>query len=353
MILIISSQSDFHSHAISKGLEELGQHYQQWNLDGSPFDHEISLGLQEGEYPRIRNRRLGTTLDTGGIRTIWYRRNGRVTPPPALPAGNHDTFSLEWQDAGRGLLHLLDLGTSFWANHWIEAWRAENKVLQLATARAMGFRIPRTLISNSAGDVRAFHEQQGGNIVHKMFNPAVFGSGIACTAKLAPELLNQTSSLELCPGIFQELLDIAFEARVLVAGQDILAARLVNSGKKGIDIRLDQLQGLQIAPMELPAEIHDACIRLTQRLGLCTCSIDLACTRSGQWFFLEANQAGQFLWMELHEPELRTLDLMCRFLASGSADFKRKGKPVLRLADHLPKEFLSRQRQELQYAHQR
>ncbi len=346
MILIISTESDFHAHAVSKGLDELGSHSQLLCLDGSPFNHEISLSLQEEECLRFRSRARSAALDFSKVRTIWHRRSGSISAPDRLPSKNHKIFNQEWQDSRRGMLHLLDQAAPFWANHWMQAWRAENKVLQLSMAKKLGFKIPRTLISNSADEIRRFYESHDGNIIHKMFNPATFEGATACTAKVAPELMSQTQTLGLCPGIFQEFLDIEFEARVLVAGEEILAAKMINSGKAGIDIRRDQLGGLAITPMELPAAIHERCIQLTRQLGLCTCSIDLAYTRSGQWNFFEVNQAGQFLWMELHEPELRTLDLMCRFLVSGTADFRLREKPSLKLADHLPKEFFDRPGQE-------
>jgi hypothetical protein len=53
------------------------------------------------------------------------------------------------------------------------------------------------------------------------------------------------------------------------------------------------------------------------------CCFDFTVTPGGDHVFLEANQMGQFLWVEEKVPELPMLDTMCAFLMSGDRVFER------------------------------
>jgi hypothetical protein len=62
------------------------------------------------------------------------------------------------------------------------------------------------------------------------------------------------------------------------------------------------------------------------RAGIVFGCFDFIVTPSGETCFLEVNPMGQFLWLELHLPELPLLDAMCAFLVSGDPRFVHDGQ---------------------------
>ena len=49
---------------------------------------------------------------------------------------------------------------------------------------------------------------------------------------------------------------------------------------------------------DLPDEIRSSCLRLVRALNLRFGAIDLVLTPDGQYYFLEINPNGQWLWLE-------------------------------------------------------
>lgn len=333
MLLIIGPDNDVHANVVAQGLDVLRVKNVRWNASCSPLEQKMSLRLgDETEVMFSRDTQNWVASDVTGV---WYRREGELTLPAGLNAENFPPFSREMVGSRRGVFALLS--TAFWVNDWINAWQAENKVYQLACAKRLGFYIPQTLISNAPHDIRQFYRTCGGNVIHKMFYPANFNGGrsVACTNQLTQEDIEQTSSLEICPSIYQEKIDIEFEVRVCVFGETIFAAKLVNN-KPTTDIRINNFQHVEATAFELPSQIAEQCRLLVCSMSLVSAAIDLAYTKTGFWVFFELNQSGQFLWIEKMVPDLPLLDAFCKFLACGNRTFRYQAGAVdLRFADFI------------------
>lgn len=53
-----------------------------------------------------------------------------------------------------------------------------------------------------------------------------------------------------------------------------------------------------IRPIQLPAAVNDALLKLQQQLGLLYGAIDVRRTEQGEYYFLEVNPAGQWMFVE-------------------------------------------------------
>ena len=53
-----------------------------------------------------------------------------------------------------------------------------------------------------------------------------------------------------------------------------------------------------------------------------SCQSPWISTPSGDYVFLEVNEAGAFLWLEERLPELHLLDAFCEFLRQGTIAFE-------------------------------
>ncbi len=178
-----------------------------------------------------------------------------------------------------------------WISHPEATRLAGNKILQLAAARRCGFRIPRTLVSSDAADVRAFCEALQYNVVAKVV--AGTPTETILTGRVSRELLADDRAITLCPAIYQEFIEGSRHIRINVFGSCVSAALLeteqldwrypLNCNATPYDIDAATTARLQ-------SVLHD----LHLRMGI----FDLKIDRNGEPVFLEVNPQGQFLWLE-------------------------------------------------------
>lgn len=195
--------------------------------------------------------------------------------------------------------------------------RAEDKVLQLRLARALGFALPETLISNEPARVRAFVDDvrsRGGRVVTKLLVPLVqrmqgplgpgpgdfFYTADVDDDDLADDLADDVApgagalaSLVHAPQIFQRKIDKRLELRVQVVGDDVFCGALPALAR---DWRLQQTGAWQ--KHALSPTTTERCLRLCRELGLVTGAIDLLVDSRSDEHFLELNPAGEWGFLE-------------------------------------------------------
>lgn len=334
-ILIISSMFDADAQMVQWGLRQLGCSVCILDWSKYPAKQSSTLTISTTAGPKL-DFLDDEVAALAPFDVIWYRRPG--APTPDAPAGTQD-FNIIHTEA---MLYLRNIGTTlghahtFWVNPIASAQQAEQKVLQLMTARQVGFTIPETLISNSPARVRAFFDTHEGNIIYKAFAPGKWrnedGSAtILRTAALSKAHLANDLSISACPGIYQANIQKAYELRITVIGDTILTGK-IDSQTNGasVDWRYDgRLKDIPLSAFSLSAEIATKCHALVRALNLVFGCIDLIVGEDGRATFLEINQAGQFLWVENYAPSLLMLDTFCRFLARDGSSHNTTPQHIL------------------------
>ncbi|MFD3440644.1 RimK family alpha-L-glutamate ligase [Streptomyces sp. NPDC058685] len=167
---------------------------------------------------------------------------------------------------------------------------AADKVYQLAVARDAGFRVPRTLISQSREEVTTFVRQVGRTIV----KPVVGARGPSLWTRWIddPEAI-PAESFEVCPATYQEYIEGCRHVRLNCFGERMYAALIET---EELDWRPD-LQ-VPISPWPVPGDVRRHVSTVLCRLGLRMGVVDLKLTPDGQPVWLEVNPQGQFLFLE-------------------------------------------------------
>ena len=332
-LLIPTIARDVHAAAVALALEQQGHRAIRWFCADFPEQCSISMS-PEGDAPTqlAVSDAQGVLFDT--LPDIYWNR--RLSPPvvgAGLPEGDRQFALRESQVLLSGALGLASQH-AFAVNDVHRASRAENKVLQLAAARELGFTLPDTLISNDPDRIRRFlRRHEKGGAIFKSFRPVTWESedrlAMLFTARVDESVLPDDALLRLAPGIFQARVPKAYELRITCMGDELIAARLdsqsTDQGKT--DWRIAQLAELAITPVELPVDLQQRCRALLRQLGLVFGCIDVIVTPEGEHVFLEINQMGQFLWVEEMCPEVPMLQTFCEFLLSRDPCFRRaKGR---------------------------
>jgi hypothetical protein len=330
-VLILTNPHDLHALAVGEVLSRRGIETHFWHPSDFPILQTGSLSISENEEAwelESAGQKLGSIAPT----TVWARH----PRPPVLPASLQDSdrvfaarectmfLRAAQQWVGRG---------AFWVNPLLSQWRAGMKPEQLHFALQAGFRIPKTLYSNSPGRIREFLRQTPGRVVYKPFFPVAWRSqeklAVTFTSLITEEDLPEDEILQATPGIFQEYVDKAYELRVTAVGNRLFTAKFrsqeVLAGS--IDWRSAPYQ-IPIESYDLPAAVEAACLRLMEDLGLVFGCFDLIVTPQREYVFLEVNEMGAFLWIEQRLPELELLDAFCELLIQGRRDFhwRKSGK---------------------------
>jgi hypothetical protein len=219
---------------------------------------------------------------------------------------------------------------STWINPLDARQKANLKPQQLIAAKAAGFAIPETLISNDPEEIRRFHSEHEGNIVCKFFTPAFWRSetkgtlSASFTAPLTATFLNDDTAFTSCPAIYQKHIRKKSDVRITFFGSTYQAVRIWSqeSSLGAVDCRSDLRLESRMEPMELRPQLLERCMHLSAQLGLLHGSYDFVEQPNGEMVFLEINEMGQFLWLEERLPALPMLSMFAAFSLDPRREFR-------------------------------
>lgn len=260
-------------------------------------------------------------IDIRNVDAIWFRR---FFVPQSLEIEVRDPDHMDMIEGSAWSALMGILLTDFrgtWISDPFATRAAENKLYQMRVARRVGFRVPRTLISNNPSAIRRFCAELNGRVVIKSLRPS--DKVVLLTQRIRPEHLESSERLRLCPAIYQEYIPGNKHLRIQVFGDCISAASITSED-------LDWRDNLNV-----PCEVHDLDATTTSRIRQVVKNLNL---RMGvvdlkydgevpTW--LEINPQGQYLFVEgltglpLNEAVARflrrtTLDSAARAAKGGS-----------------------------------
>jgi hypothetical protein len=312
-VVIFADENDLHSYAVKKILAERYDveatvvdfsHYplHPAEMDGGSY---VSVSWADGE-PRMRLSRPEVELTPRSA--IWWRRPQGFTIPPGLtdPA-LRDFTEAEWRTTLDGAV--LALGCRV-INDFGNQRRANNKLLQLRTARDVGLVAPRTLVTNSMHDVREFVSTLSGPAI---FKPQTHSRRHVADARLIDDSFwLRELPLTLAPVVIQEFVPAEYDLRLNVVGTAGFATRIPTNSRPGlIDWRL--AVDLETERVDVDLGLLKKCRQMLDSLGLFMGAFDFRITPAGECYFFEVNPSGQFLFCEVDE-RLDITDALCRGL---------------------------------------
>ena len=162
-------------------------------------------------------------IDLSGVRSallrqpVWPAFDGASAP-------ERDVLQNQWRAAVRGLSTL----NARWMNPLDAGLAAESKMLQLSTARQVGFEVPDTLVTNDMTAALAFCERHGGRVAAKGLDAPYIEDPerprFVFTSVVTSEVLSERPDVDSVPMIFQRLVIPKTDLRVKVAGKSAFGA---------------------------------------------------------------------------------------------------------------------------------
>jgi hypothetical protein len=293
-VAIVTNERDVSADWVVRALRAREVPFLRINTERLP-DRTHRIDPVRGEWIYESPRGM---FDVSGLRSIWYRRPEapQAFVDDGLTSGELEYVNEQWGGVVDGLASLR----CKWVNPPHNGARAESKILQLAEAASVGLVIPDTVVTNQRSEALRFMNRVGGaGVVIKALSSSLIRDGGAprfvFTEAASIELLASASEMEAAPFIIQAEVAPKQDVRVTVVGERVFAARLSNP--VSLDWRRSHDRAT-FSPHVLPDAAATMCVELVERMGLRFAAIDFVLSDSGDYYFLELNQNGEWGWLQ-------------------------------------------------------
>ncbi len=306
-VIIISGTDDIHAYAVSQTLaNKFACPSLTLNLTRYPDLGKFTTHIEDGQLTSTFSDPFPFSIHSD--QTVWWRRPEPFSTDQQVC--DPDLRAFIRQECSSMLLGTLYASGCRFVNSIQAEERSSHKILQLEIARACGFQIPQTLVTNDPVEVLAFYDRLGGQVIFKPQTNVNYH--MAETRLLDAQALEKLDSVSLAPVIFQEFIPADYDIRLTVAGNKIFATKIHSQrGRPKIDWRVDLLVPMESIPV--PQSLVSPTHQLLAQLGLDYGAIDLRVTPQGEIYFFEVNPSGQFLFCEL-DGSLAITEALCEVL---------------------------------------
>lgn len=315
-ILLVSSRVDPHSIIIKRALEDCGVSLDILSPALIPSSRLYCSLDVDAEGLATRHRYQGNLGFNKDYSTVWLRR---LAFPPLELIDDRDRGFAE-----RELQHFL-IGffsqmcnetrciNDFWSAKFIN-----NKINQLKLAIDLGFRVPKTLITTSPIEAKDRIREWRGAILKSLI-PMFWETEDKQYALYATSINEDAiENNDEFVGVIQiqERIYKTSDVRVFVCGNNQISVEVNGDAhpETQIDFRAGFATGrLETREVNLPTDISAKIYKFMEMANIETASFDFVVV-DAEYYFLECNESGNFLWMEEFCPSLKALSLICKKL---------------------------------------
>lgn len=316
--LIVTHYCDVHAILVEYTLERMGHRVFRW-ITEAQAGQQVHNAKYTGNTSEYNLKYQAKSINLDEIDVVWWRRMNDVSFPDIIDPRDIVIASNEWRSVFGSIAMMIPLSAR-WVNPWAGKLKGDMKLLQLRIAQQVGMRIPNTLVSNDAHEIRNFVASQRHGAVHKMFGPASWQDSERVvrsrTRRVEKEHLTNEGILALCPGVFQERIPKSKELRATFMGDKCICISIdPKDSPEGVcDWRSIPRLDYNVRIFDLPDPVKNQCLELMRKIGIVFGCFDILLSDEGDYVFLEVNENGQFLWIEHADPSIKMLQEFCSFL---------------------------------------
>ena len=297
MILLAGMPGEPPLALVAEALELIGAPY---TMVDQRRHRDIELRLVPATHGGEIDGRIalpGAEIDLANVRGIYTRLHGEESFPDLARMSADDPNRIRHHRFVETFTAFVDLCPGVVFNRSLGMSTNNSKGYQAQLIEKAGFRIPRTLITNDDARARDFIRrlwEEGGEVIYK--SASAVRSIVRTVTR--PDLY-RIAKIRICPVQFQERIQ-GSDYRVHTVGRELFVTRIETTGT---DYRYAEREAgghSQLYAAELPPEIAQRCIRLSQNIGIAFAGIDLRKTPEGDWVCLEVNPSPAFSYYESH-----------------------------------------------------
>lgn len=323
-LLIVTSVWDSHADKLIELAPAELPGWEVVRLHPDAFATNINLSVQVDQSANVHIRESlicdsGRKIETPDV--IWWRKPDWPTPHPSLD--NLNTKECSAQEYKEYLLSFFGIfNKSVWVNDYWNMQRYSYKLNQVRIFGMHGFLVPKTIVPCKKSELLEFCIENGDIIAKAMtYDGFVENDEIySCyTNVLTKSMIENITDEELsfAPIFAQERIKKHKEYRVTVIGQSVVWCSIKTNEKnpEGIDFRIVDPFLLDHEIVESPPKESEKLVAITKEMGLNFGTFDIIENKRGEYYILEINPNGQYLWIELITGAKLTKE-MCNLIKS-------------------------------------
>lgn len=208
-----------------------------------------------------------------------------------------------WKESLYGLYALLALTNRFVNGSIENCLKCQSKILTFPIAHQAGLRVPETLISNAESSLKDFLAH-GSQVVlktlHQMSLESEGETTMLLTQKVSKQDFSNYEQRDESPLFLQRFIDKVYDLRLVVIGSEVMACKIDASKSQlgNVDYRAYDMPNTPHHHIETPPELRDKILSLCKMMNLESVSIDLCIDSVQEYWLLDINPFGRYLWLE-------------------------------------------------------
>ena len=319
MIFIVTDQFDEHANIVERKLIAKGIDLFRFNIDVASLQSTQITYIDEQWFIC----QAGRTITATDIEAVWYRR--AFVELLLEEKENRDVDFLIWKNEWNKVLlgFYLSISEKQTLCPIKQSYATENKFWQYSIAKGIGFHTPELITSNNPERLATFTKAHNENVVLKLHTQDFYKVGESYQGlyvnKIDSHDLSTFKDTSENPITLQQYIDKAYEVRYTVVGKDHFCCRIESQKSKHakVDWRRYDLPNTPHYSFTSPDHIHDMVDTLLDKCGINFGALDFIVDLNGDWYFLEINSMGQWLWIE-DLTDLKISDAICDWLINNA-----------------------------------
>lgn len=318
VLIITNKKDDAHADALISKCNKcgMGDRIIRFNTEEFHFNSDIMFDINNFNISIKDSKRK---FKSDEIMSVWYRRPQKLLINGYSDKGVKNFIEQQTEAVMRGLYFILH-DSAFWINPLPALHKARHKLPQLVLAKDIGFRVPKTIVTNNPKEAEAFMKRVGKVCNKSLDEPNYWINNkmyAYFTRKVESinEIAENKESISSCPTFFQEYIEKKSDIRVVIIGNDVIAVEISSQDNcySQVDFRGASPHLLKHKKHKLPIEIEKMALEFVKKSGLVFSSMDLVIDNKGEYIFIENNCNGQWLWLDqLAGTDI--LDTMIKYL---------------------------------------
>ncbi len=304
-VVLFSQLNDIHSDRLCSELSELGA--VPFRLDAENILNAETV-FEDNHYSISYD---GRTASQKNVTSAFVRRRPLPkdfgTENVGSSASVAQYIALQKEALFQDAFFAFQRSSRFY-NEFGPASAMMGKGIQYKLAYHLGFKIPATQMGGTNQQVASFIREcwrRGKDACSKPLSPAYLdeGDGLLTryTEKIDRAINLDEEDFQACPLIIQEYIEKAYELRVTVCDDSAIAVRIESQlAAEGTEIDWRKYNIPQTPHYEhsLDDQIKGKLVEFNRSAGLRFSCFDLIVTPKNEFYFVETNQSGQWLWLE-------------------------------------------------------
>jgi len=181
--------------------------------------------------------------------------------------------------------------------------RCQNKIKMYDDALKAGVKAPCTIITNKKELIDSFLKKHNESVIktlHQISLKYQEEPAMILVQKVSKGDLSEFSTLNECPIFLQQFIEKSYDIRLIVIGETIIACKIdASKSEKGrVDWRAYDLPNTPHTQEPIPNEIEVKIFDLMRIYELDYACIDLCVDQLGDFWLLDINPFGKYLWIE-------------------------------------------------------